>query len=454
MEELEKAMRSHHLDSGRQETAENRQWEYTAPPISSDYWREAGRNNYEYYIEAAESFLEQIKDIATAMRRGDGDALFDLDLYFPPEARYDGNGDCLVENQMLLDHWGELAGALYQYRHTLNCLDADEDSSFSIVNVHLYTDVFYILKPALEYMSFKNVSFRNNGFPRQCVVIALDLFRKNPRLESFSLSRNGIESRDDVNSLCEIIECHPALQGISLDGCFDRSDYSLDVMRSVIRNNTITWLSLSENVIHFYGDPFLSNWLATNPCLEYLTLSQSSINDIDANLFATALKTNTNLRQLNVRVSDITTYGGKQLLKTLIDDTSLNSAANSNHSCKVVCARIRGWEKINMRDPKSNRGEKLYNILSSRNRTTSTVKHFEDTSLKLLPSMLESVHRYSQYHVQAVMYGGGDENLVPPNESDVEALSIFHEIMRSWDKVLALYKSLGTGQMKMNWSEE
>ena len=53
-------------------------------------------------------------------------------------------------------------------------------------------------------------------------------------------------------------------------------------------------------------------------------------------------------------------------------------------------------------DSKVNRGRKIYNLLSSRNREGMNVHHldseFEDhSSLKLVPKVLECVHIYDRY---------------------------------------------------------
>ena len=75
---------------------------------------------------------------------------------------------------------------------------------------------------------------------------------------------------------------------------------------------------------------------------------------------------------------------------------------------------------------------KMYHLLSVRNRDENNVHHFNlefgdddenDESLKLVPKVLESVHRYGQWECTDYM---------PP-------LSVVYEILRGW-KMPELYE--------------
>ena len=116
----------------------------------------------------------------------------------------------------------------------------------------------------------------------------------------------------------------------------------------------------------------------------------------------------------------------------LCNDSSLNAAADSNHTCFCVyCNDINHHKQWQI-----NRASKVYRLLSSRNITLSNVKNFGDIDVKILPNMLEAVE---EYHNAVREY---NEN-THAGFFYVEPLSIVYEIMRKWDKAFPLYKSLG-----------
>ena len=58
-------------------------------------------------------------------------------------------------------------------------------------------------------------------------------------------------------------------------------------------------VELSSNDIKTRGDTFISDFLASNPILETLVLTDNQLDDNDAYAFARALKHNTKLRRLS-----------------------------------------------------------------------------------------------------------------------------------------------------------
>ena len=79
---------------------------------------------------------------------------------------------------------------------------------------------------------------------------------------------------------------------------------------------------------------------------------------------------------------------------------------------------------------------KIYAILANRNRECSNVEDFADVPIEILPDMLQSIHKYSQFWRSDQWWIGKDGNYVEP-------LSVVYEILRNWDKALSLYESLG-----------
>jgi hypothetical protein len=143
------------------------------------------------------------------------------------------------------------------------------------------------------------------------------------------------------------------------------------------------------------------------------------LNDRDAALIANALRTNSTLRNFSIDAMGITDVGVEALGLALCDKSSLNSAADSNHTCTLALdwydISNYNWDK----QWQINRGRKIYSILSSRNETMSNVQHFGNIDLKILPNMLEAVQKYSTYVSKY------DPKVKKP-------LSIVYEVMRKW----------------------
>ena len=163
-------------------------------------------------------------------------------------------------------------------------------------------------------------------------------------------------------------------------------------------------------------------------------MADNHLYDDDAILIARALKQNTNLQCLNLGDNDITDIGCKALTRAVYDSTSLNSMADCNHSCTITGIGIRIDIPSNQDGitPMDSRMDKIYHLLSLRNREGSNVQHLnlefeDDDSLALVPRVLESVHRYSR--------DGQGQNPVHP-------LSIMYEILHSW-KMPDLYENSG-----------
>ena len=128
--------------------------------------------------------------------------------------------------------------------------------------------------------------------------------------------------------------------------------------------------------------------------------------------------------------------------KADFDDTSLNSAAGSNHTVVIARRHAAYYRGLNLRsrNPSLIRSKKIYSILSMRNRECSNAQHLDDVPFELLPEMVASIQDHSTYHV--------GEGLPLQGVKDVKSLSVAYEIMRHWEKVFSLYETLGSMQKK------
>ena len=98
-------------------------------------------------------------------------------------------------------------------------------------------------------------------------------------------------------------------------------------------------------------------------------------------------------------------------------------------------------ESDDIYDPKNVRYKKIYAVLSSRNRNSSHVQHFDDVPVEFLPDILSSIQQHSKYHVlDHAPYRSRPHP--PPCVHDVKSLSVVYEIMRFRDKSFSAYESL------------
>src|SRR6056300_1287377 len=100
----------------------------------------------------------------------------------------------------------------------------------------------------------------------------------------------------------------------------------------------------------------------------------------------------------------MTRAGWAALRKVEFDETSLNSAADSNHTCTIKYPIIQGLDISDMNGnsryhfaPLKVRQKKIYSVLSSRNRQCSNVGHFDDVPVEFLPDMIRTFEQSSEY---------------------------------------------------------
>eukprot|EP00956_Cyclotella_meneghiniana_P038928 scaffold162300_cov20-Cyclotella_meneghiniana.AAC.1 len=125
----------------------------------------------------------------------------------------------------------------------------------------------------------------------------------------------------------------------------------------------------------------ISDFLSSNPSLRELDLRWNPFNEQDIIYIADALRNNNSLRKLRFGFDDpyILPHNWYLLASIVFDQTSLNSAYDSNHHCHMEISPITyPIDKFNMyQDPILNRRKKIYNILSTRNRNQENAAHFE-----------------------------------------------------------------------------
>ena len=424
----------------------NQQWKYSAPRPSEEYW-----NNTvgEDEVAAAESFLTQIKQHTEEMRYGTSNRKVVID----PELI----DDELPYNEAFLPHWEEFATALEQHQYCLKSLPRDSDTELKLFDMELPDTVLSLLSKGLESTNFTRFVLRDNNFGQAGIEFALKYLKNNRILKKFNLYNNPFDNISDIKQLCQVVKNHPSVEEIDLVGCRGEEVDGYEMLQMIMNagKSNLTSIVLSYNEISTGGDTFISDFLADNPILETLFLDGNQLDDNDAIAIASALKQNTILRTIGLRDNNISKSGWEALRKAEFDDTSLNSAADSNHTCLIDYPsgddEIQGLDTSEMnadtdssftRIPTFVRQKKIYSVLSLRNRNCSNVGHFDDVPVEFLPDMLCTIQQYSEYHT------GNSEN-VPEHTpcqdtNDVNSLSLVFEVCRYWDKSLAVYELLSS----------
>ena len=362
-------------------------WKYSARDIPASHWIDRGFD--EDYIEGMERFLWRIKDYTCELRSGACGESICL-------GGFDGGDDTvLLHDDALLPHWQEFANALQLYQNH------EASHNFGICNLQLPSSVMDLLTPALRDKPMIAFELDKNDFAnaREGIAFAVEIMESNQKLTQFGWTHSPIESMDDATRLVEVVIGHPTIEKITLENCFGENRNGYDMLcLLLVCNKEFSHVDLETNNIRTGGGTEIADFLTSNPPLRELLLRDNHLDDNDAILIAGALKRNTNLRDLRLGQNDITDIGHAALRNAVFDSTNLNAVADCNHTCCIDGLNL-DYNNDEEEEFKVNRGSKIFNLLSSRNREGTNVHHldaeFGDESLKLVPKVLECIHIYA-----------------------------------------------------------
>ena len=414
---------------------QNQKWVYSAPRPSGEYWSSL---DDEDEFDEVEDFLKQIQQCTEEMRYGTGNGEIEI-----------STGIGIPYNEEFLPHWKEFANALKQYHYHLK-QTPDILSSLDLWNMELPDKVIDLLSNAFESTYFQKIDLRNNNFGQKGMNFTLKYLKSNRNLKEFCLEDNPIDNITDIKKLCKIIRSHPSTKTLHLIGCRGDNINGYEMLKMIMNagKTKLEEINLSNNRISATeGGTFISDFLATNPCLENLYLDGNCLNDNDAVSIAESLKQNHLLSFLDLTNNNLTKTGWMALRKAEFNNTSLNAAADSNHTCNIKyppdgsalieaidTSEMNGDRNLTLAfDPTWVRRKKIYKV-SSRNRELSNVEHFDDIHVKLLPKMLSSIQEYSNYQ---------DDN-ISQDRGHVHPLSIVYEICRNWEESIAVFEALSS----------
>ena len=395
-------------------------WKYSAPPIPPQYWEERGfdMNHVTHMV----TLLNDFKDTSSWLRRRECRGI-GLNLWEDND-----NEDPLIlqYDNVLLPHWIELVNAIHLHQNT-QVLD-----KLSIENLHMPTSILKLLSPAFKGKMINECKFMNIRFDNMSdgIEFVVDLIEGLGSTERFEWINNVIDEQEHLNNLVEAIISNPSIDYIHLENVVGVNTNGYEVLCSLLDQNekNFTHIDLERNDIETGGDTTISDYIASNRPLEYLFLADNQLNDHDAKLIARALRRNTHLHEIRLGDNNITNIGKEALYNAIYDPTSLNTLAGCNHTCCIEGVSFDSISTDNRCNEGRwfNRSRKIYHLLSKRNKEGSNVQHLnaefvedEDSlTLKLVPKILETTHRYSR--------------------GTSRPLSIIYEILRGW-KMPELY---------------
>lgn len=392
------------------------------PPVPErSYWINKGYDD-EYIDDAVNIFFRSVDDNISKLLKGE-----DANIYMG----WEDDGPILIHDVAFDAHWEKLMDALKLYSHLENML--------FIGNIQLTPHLLEILSIGLEVTKLTSLRLRDthNELPqdlrREALEGVIEIVNIQSNMTDF-LWENNIIDMDDTNLLIETIKQHPSVNSVRFESCFGENVNGYDLLCSLINGDKhFDSIELYDNNICTLGNTHLPDYIATDPSLQTLRLTNAGLNDNDATLIANALQQNTNLRELylvgNVGITDI---GTKVLRRSIFNSTSLNSVVDSNHTCEVNTTGGGFYTLQNYRsaddlstDRRNNMRKKIYRMFSLRHKRGDNVKRLDaelgDESFILVPHVLDCLYRCSENRIK-----------FPPPSADPRPLSIFFEILKGW----------------------
>jgi len=291
-----------------------------------------------------------------------------------------------------------------------------------------------------------------------------ECLEKNTTLEQLSLSSNMLGSAKGrvLSTVLSGIKASTSLAYVDLSGNDIRAIPSIKlVTKYLARNPALIGLDLSNNGIPAKSASVLIATLKKNTNLKQLYLMNNNITDQSIPAFTDALQNNNTLRTLDLMGNNFSSrrldttknnfVGRKVMIKALCDMTSLDSIVNSNHTCSIVIAGSNYGgtfeEELGKINALENEGEKIrYKVvlaLCVLNKDLYDPRMFEDVPLELMPRALELV----QQEIGCHGYGEGIVKSVKKRNT-INRLSNLYELISQWPDFHLLF-SRGPGKASL-----
>jgi len=347
--------------------------------MPTSYWTSQGLNeNIAYGLER---FQYQLLDRKT---------IYAHVIYLEPATP---NVEFIPHHDMLLHHWK---------RYMTSLVERGRAKAFFIERIQLHQSVLDVVVPPLMEkvgelgeLGLCKCSIDHNG-----LLLLSKYLSKNRTLKRLLLNENVIEDVDVARALSLAVKDHPTMEELCVSHC--ELGTNVDVLPEILGGcNRLKTLRLNENKISSQNVAHIGALLASpDTSLATLRLDKNLLSDVDAVHFTAALKSNTNLKYLYLTGNNITDVGKEKITTAVLDTTSLNSIADSNHNCEIVYSTLGTpglASHINEKYWSTKRkvqSKILLALYGMNNETLSSIQYFRDLPLELIPHGLELIQKH------------------------------------------------------------
>jgi len=290
-----------------------------------DNWRERNRIGLENVIQRLKSCIDSVTR----------DNSFNLELTHNVNSLWDqlmDNEEPIVWHEPIVDeYWGRLEAEIDR-RKRLDNVTTDIER-ITIMNIEMKEELLDALVDifrsgratnSIEHIDFDNVNLCEEGIRSVSKLVEVSY-----QLCYLYLDHNRIDNMESARCLSRSLKSHTCIHTLHLTHCDLGSNPEILL---VLLQSEIKYINLDNNNIDSLGVAKIAQYLESDPPIDRIDLDHNRLNDDDAIIISQALKRNTILRHLDLRLNNITFIGVKALLNCVFDSSSLNAISESNHT--------------------------------------------------------------------------------------------------------------------------
>ena len=194
-----------------------------------------------------------------------------------------------------------------------------------------------ILPELVACPTLVKVDLECNKLDHEGFVAVAELLNCQPALSVLSLPKNEIDNVKSAKVLADAVSAHPNLDCLRLM-CCDIGKRA-DVLSSILSGcEGLVALDLRSNHIDSKSIPAVTKFVSDNhQKVKTLDFEGNDFKDSDVPALVTSLKSNTNLRIFDITENEqMTGDGREEMMKAVLDTTSLNDVVASNHHVKLM----------------------------------------------------------------------------------------------------------------------
>ncbi|EED86996.1 predicted protein [Thalassiosira pseudonana CCMP1335] len=350
--------------------------EQNLPPLPSMFpthvsyanWRNKGHSRT--YAKAIVQFQKNMQEVVEALslpsdlacrmtplpfltRNGEAGGPLEITFHISSDSR---SGQCyLLHDEGLCPQWKLFADVLGRFGDGFGEPSVILKFDHIQMTMSVMMDILWV---AFESKVVESLTLKSNELgPDE--IGSLASFIERAYVKKLQINGSNIDNAESASHLSRAIAKNGNISVFNVEDCgIGRNSGVLSAIANVMK--CVSKVFLSRNDIGSDGAKIIADMLADNMMEKELYLNNNELEDKDMRLFANALRTNTNLRKLYLNKCDGSGLGKRALAKALFDRTSLVTAFNSNHYCRVFIDDGHCVDRLNDgKTPADNRFSKL-----------------------------------------------------------------------------------------------